>query len=371
MRWQDERYVRVYTRDTAEWVALSWQARAVFLELLRKVDRAGLLPIGRSGIRGLSGLVHIPVDVLEPALAELLEDGCVATTDGGLVIPNYLHAQEAKASDRARKAAQRERDRDEASASARDQMSQPVTARHVKGQEVTQRDQESQDSVLRDQMSHSGHTESHGVTPNHAVPSLTMPSHAVPESRVGAPVRAELETKPAAAAKGSTAVDKARLMAALRDCPTLAEVATDDTVDKIYNFAAGGGKRIEWLCAAIAKTGFKIPAGAKPVQILGTLLGHCRSASAADLVEPEPYGSRPPRDASLPGSAPTPAGASQKRFLGHKAGEQSGIARPPLPAVDTATLFRGLTDEQRADPKLAALASQFVPGPSREELGQK
>ena len=37
MRWEDERYVRVYTRDTPEWCLLSWEARALFLLLLTAV----------------------------------------------------------------------------------------------------------------------------------------------------------------------------------------------------------------------------------------------------------------------------------------------------------------------------------------------
>ena len=35
MRWEDERYVRIYTRDTPSWMLLSWDAQALFLQLLR------------------------------------------------------------------------------------------------------------------------------------------------------------------------------------------------------------------------------------------------------------------------------------------------------------------------------------------------
>lgn len=52
LRWQDERYVRVYTRDTADWLSLSFLAQGLFVLLLRKVDRAGILPLGRQGKKG-------------------------------------------------------------------------------------------------------------------------------------------------------------------------------------------------------------------------------------------------------------------------------------------------------------------------------
>ena len=72
MRWEDERYVRVYTRDTAELLALGWEARALFWEVLRKVDRAGLLPLGKTGVRGLAAVTGIPAEVVGRALALLL-----------------------------------------------------------------------------------------------------------------------------------------------------------------------------------------------------------------------------------------------------------------------------------------------------------
>lgn len=102
MRWEDERYVRVFTRDTPDWCALSWEAQALFLFLLRRVDRAGLVPLGRSGARGLAGMVGMPVEVVERALPELLADGCVQQSGTTLVIPNFVAAQESPQSDKLR-----------------------------------------------------------------------------------------------------------------------------------------------------------------------------------------------------------------------------------------------------------------------------
>jgi hypothetical protein len=57
MDWENERYVRVYTRDTIDWVALGWEAQSLFLLLIRKVDRSGVLEIGKHGARGVAGLI--------------------------------------------------------------------------------------------------------------------------------------------------------------------------------------------------------------------------------------------------------------------------------------------------------------------------
>ena len=40
MRFEDERFVRVYTRDTIAWLAMRWESRTVLSMLFRKVDRA-------------------------------------------------------------------------------------------------------------------------------------------------------------------------------------------------------------------------------------------------------------------------------------------------------------------------------------------
>jgi hypothetical protein len=96
MRWEDERWVKVYTRDTGEWLALGWEAQAVFLFALRKADRAGILKTGKMRARGLAGMTGIPLEVVERSLPLLLEDGCLRETDGGYIIPNFLAAQEAR-----------------------------------------------------------------------------------------------------------------------------------------------------------------------------------------------------------------------------------------------------------------------------------
>lgn len=175
MRWEDERYVRVYTRDTPDWLCLSFLAQGLFCLILRKVDRAGLLKLGKHGRRAVAIVIGFPGDWtrLEPALDELIADGCIQIRGEHLVIPNFIEAQEATQSDAQRKRESRARSRDIAAAAEvlnPDKTSESVTDGHENGQKVT-----------------SGHNASQVVTPNCAVPSLAvpdLPSGARPRARL-------------------------------------------------------------------------------------------------------------------------------------------------------------------------------------------
>lgn len=110
MDWSNERYVRLYTRDTETWKLLTWEGRALLTLLLRKVDRAGVLET-KHGARGVAALVELPLDLVERGLPQLLEDGTVAAHAVGYYIPKFLEAQEAPASDALRQKEARERRR--------------------------------------------------------------------------------------------------------------------------------------------------------------------------------------------------------------------------------------------------------------------
>lgn len=112
MDWSNERYVRLYTRDSADWLVLGWEAQALFVFILRKVDRTGFMQC-RLGARGLAALVAMPLDVVERCLPLLLEDGCIETCEGGFIVPNFIEAQEASMTPLARARASRERRRQE------------------------------------------------------------------------------------------------------------------------------------------------------------------------------------------------------------------------------------------------------------------
>jgi hypothetical protein len=138
MRWEDERYIRFYTRNPPEWCVMKWQSRGLMGLILREVDRAGILELGKLGLRAVAVAVRAPWEEIEAPLHELLEDGCVVFREDlrVLVVPNFIDAQEAPASDKARQRAARERARD--IARARSLLVTPpiqsVTEAHAVGQ---------------------------------------------------------------------------------------------------------------------------------------------------------------------------------------------------------------------------------------------
>lgn len=167
MRWADEPWVKVYATDTGDWLALGWEAQSLFLLALRKCDRAGILRTGKNVARGLAGMTGMPIDVVERALPLLLDDGCMRPADGGLVIPNFIAAQEARTSDAQRKREQRARDRDRAIASGMPEASSDMLLETMARSErnVTKRDHgPGIGHTMSSQNVTNRHTASHGVT---------------------------------------------------------------------------------------------------------------------------------------------------------------------------------------------------------------
>lgn len=202
MRWEDERYVRVYNRDTLDWLALSFDAQSLLMHVLRKVDRAGILHLGRHGKRGVALIIGAGAhwDRLEPALEELLADGCLVLQGDRLVVRNFVQAQETQQSEAARKRAQRERDRDKAMAAGMpeatsqqgiDEMGKRDRADKLSHPVVTP-DVPSPPGVP-DKLSQAGHAVTKKVTPavlcraEPAVPSVPETTHASASPPVAAP----------------------------------------------------------------------------------------------------------------------------------------------------------------------------------------
>lgn len=157
LRWEDERYVRLYTRDTTTWKLLPWQAKCLLPLLLRKLDRAGLAEVGDPAEEGIAALTDMPLDLVHAALPALLARKVFVLNEGVLAMPNFDSAQTAKQSDRARQAARRERDRlDAMGVTQRDEVSHGVTDRHEESRGVTD-----------------SHAASRDVTPSLAEPSRT------------------------------------------------------------------------------------------------------------------------------------------------------------------------------------------------------
>lgn len=130
MDWANEPYVKAYTRETDDDLALSWEALAVWRAMLLRFDRSGVIETKRRS-RGLAAVVRIPFEVVDRALPELLEDGRIREVPMGYFAPNYIEAQEATKSDKLRQKESRERRRSR-------NLDHPVTKRDAT---ITNRDE--------------------------------------------------------------------------------------------------------------------------------------------------------------------------------------------------------------------------------------
>jgi hypothetical protein len=137
MDWPNENYVRLYTRETDDDLVLSWEARAVWHEMLKRFDRSGLIEL-RRGRKGLAAVLRVPVEVVERGVPELIEDGRIRELESGYFAPNFMEAQEATKSDRQRQKESRERRRSKHAVTDQDEpvTNRDETSRHV----VTKRD---------------------------------------------------------------------------------------------------------------------------------------------------------------------------------------------------------------------------------------
>lgn len=156
MDFANERYVRLYVRDTVTWKRLGWDGQNALTQLLRKADRAGVVDLG--GIEpweALAVLCGAPEAAARLGVARAIELGCVVHDADRLVFPRYIEANETPMSD-----AQRARE----SRAKRATLSPTVTAPSPIVTEC--------------------HAESRAVTPCHSVPSVpyltdpTVPSRA-------------------------------------------------------------------------------------------------------------------------------------------------------------------------------------------------
>ena len=151
MKWSSERYARLYTRDTANWVAGPWQARAVLPLVLRKLDRAGTLDLDDNGLEGLAAMVGLPLEVAEPGMAWWAKKGTLVMVGTVLTMPHYVEAQECIADGSLRTAEWRERRKRDGASPIGDVASPKVTG---------------------------GDGARPTVTPSRTVPSLTVPTQA-------------------------------------------------------------------------------------------------------------------------------------------------------------------------------------------------
>lgn len=188
MDWSNERWVKLYTRDTSDFLLLSWQARGLFALILRAVNRRGEIDLGRTGARSLAVILHAGHDAaaVVAALDELLADGCVVIEGQTLRVTNFEAAQSTPLSDAARARAHREKLRDEpvtkrdAEVTKRDgaitKGDATVTRRHAASRGVTHRVEESRVEENRGEESRGGAGETDGADAPIAVGGVAPPA---------------------------------------------------------------------------------------------------------------------------------------------------------------------------------------------------
>jgi hypothetical protein len=95
MDFSDERYVRLFVRDTPTWLSWPWEARAVHPSLLRKLDRSGRIewPTRLSAAKAIAAVVSFPESVVETALEGMLETETIVIGAGWLEMPKYIEGQ--------------------------------------------------------------------------------------------------------------------------------------------------------------------------------------------------------------------------------------------------------------------------------------
>jgi hypothetical protein len=173
MDFANEYYVRIYTRDTTTWKRLAWDGQNVLMQMLRKMDMAGVLDI--EDMEPWEAVVlhcpDAPEDVARRGMALCLRFGVIEHNGHFLVAPKYREANEANKSDRQRQVESRARRR----ASA---LERSVTPRDVESQDVTDNGQPSHDVTVALRgvtSSHvpkdSSHALSHGVTLTNSDPN--------------------------------------------------------------------------------------------------------------------------------------------------------------------------------------------------------
>jgi hypothetical protein len=132
MKYDEENWIKVYTRDTAGWLSVSWQARGLSLEIGRKLPKkTGELSLGRKGLEALGALLRAPWAEIEPFVRELIEDGRLVYDAERQTISDPQHAdrQTAITSDAERQRRLRER---------KVEAVNDVTACHAPSRAVTQ-----------------------------------------------------------------------------------------------------------------------------------------------------------------------------------------------------------------------------------------
>lgn len=163
VNFEDEHYVRIYTKDTKTWLRWGWEGQAVFMFVDRKLDKAGILDDvdAENAAEDIALLTGLPLEVVEVGLDRVLKSGTFEIVNGKLICPNYIEANTARKSAPLRAREYRERRRD----GARGDASHVVTPRHADERESEKSDDASQNESDASQKVSPRDDSSHRITP--------------------------------------------------------------------------------------------------------------------------------------------------------------------------------------------------------------
>lgn len=126
MNFEDEPYVRLYTRKTLTWKLLGWEGRAVLQAMIGEFDAAGIFDIRGDAAHCIAAVTDLPLEIVRAGLARLVETETWVVTARSITWRSYEEAQNCRRSDRLR---QRESRRARSAQSVTD-----VTTRHAGSQ---------------------------------------------------------------------------------------------------------------------------------------------------------------------------------------------------------------------------------------------
>ena len=107
--WSEERWIKVFLVDSPRWLALSWQARGLYVLLQRLCDRDGYVDLGPDSTAALSAILRAPEDEIRGPLRELHRSGMVVECGQALELPEHRDQQASRASGAARQRQYRQR----------------------------------------------------------------------------------------------------------------------------------------------------------------------------------------------------------------------------------------------------------------------
>jgi hypothetical protein len=127
MDFSDERYVRIYTRDTPTWKMLGFEGQATLCLVLRKCARRGVFETaGMDPAKAASLIADIPLEFAAKGMARMFELGVAVLRSDHVYFPRFKEAQETAQSVAQRQREYRARQKEEPS-SEEDEPSRFVT----------------------------------------------------------------------------------------------------------------------------------------------------------------------------------------------------------------------------------------------------